>query len=180
MTGQKEYDLVGFGFLLLFLSFFIKAFMNIQIYFEIVSFLVSAQSTKILVYSFGYFIHRFFFLLGLLYFLNIALELPDKRTNVLIGLLLAIATVFSHNTFFVYHLVATVMLSLLFHHFVMNSRKKKTTSSNIVATSFLLLLISQVAFIFIPVTNELYVLGEASQLFGFLLLLINHMVVLNR
>ncbi|MBI5398534.1 hypothetical protein HZB03_03650 [Candidatus Woesearchaeota archaeon] len=180
ITEQKKYHIMAYGFFFLFLALFIKITTNLQIYFEIVSSLTASVPLTFFIYAAGYFLHRFLFLLGLLCLFNIAVDIPDRRANIIIAVLLFVATFFSHSVFLIFHFIAALFLIIIFWHFMHNYQKKKTPASEIVALSFFLLLLSQFFFLFIPVTNELYVLGEVSQFFGFLLLLLNHVVILKK
>ncbi|MBI4739724.1 hypothetical protein HY772_09390 [Candidatus Woesearchaeota archaeon] len=180
VTEQKKYKIMAYGFFFFFLALFIKIAINLQIYFHIISSLTSSFPLTLFLYAAGYFLHRFLFLLGLLYLFNIAVNIPDRRANIVIAVLLFVATFFSNNVFLIFHFVAALFLIIIFWHFMHNCQEKKTPASEIVALSFFLLLLSQFFFLFIPVTNQLYVLGEVSQFFGFLLLLLNHVVIFKK
>jgi hypothetical protein len=131
-----------------------------------------------LFYRGGFFLHMTLMLGGLLLIFLIS----QKSRNRLhrfhevsqIGLFLyfiVLVSVFSNFRYTVFYLTSSVLLSLIVLNYYKNYLNKRTNNALLVMMSFLALLASHLLFVFVFVSNELYVVAEAVQLVGFLLLL---------
>ena len=127
-----------------------------------------------LVLQAGYDVHRFLFLLGLLGVYWIISKSRDNEHRWLFLYMLLIITLFSFNTYYVFHLTASIMLLFITKHFKgVCDRKGSSRNARLNFLAFSLLLISQLVFIFIFLNKAIYVVAEVVQLMGFIVFLIN-------
>ncbi|MFA6072985.1 MAG: hypothetical protein WC758_02655 [Candidatus Woesearchaeota archaeon] len=114
-----------------------------------------------------------FFILYSIYEQNISI----KTTILTLYFMLALA-IFSENAYIFMHLTALILTLMIAHSLWRNCKKNKLKSTMWLATSFLILSISRIFFILANLNPSMYVLGELIQLFGYIILLLIFISVL--
>ncbi|MBI2548252.1 hypothetical protein HYW21_02785 [Candidatus Woesearchaeota archaeon] len=119
----------------------------------------------------GLFLHRFSMLFGYLIILAIVLRIRDQKIFYVLTYFIFITTIFSYNSYFVFHLTSIVLLLVIVGKYYYHYIHEKTQTTLPVAIAFTTLLISQILFILLAYTVTAYAIAEALQLIGFLILL---------
>jgi len=105
-------------------------------------------------------------------------EVSQIALFVYLVVLISIVSNFKH---FVFYLTSAVILGMTVLNYYKNFLNTgKSTNALLVMNSFLFILISQFFFVFVFLSEELYVLGEVLMLMGFLLLLYTYRKVTRR
>lgn len=128
------------------------------------------QSVDLLYYV-GFFFHKLLTLLGLYLIYRI---LQEKKTG--IDLLLAlyiifVSSIFSAGFYYLFHLTALLLLSLIINNYYQLYRKNKSENTLILILAFFMLALSQLIFV-LSILSSLYVFGQVIQLVSYLILLI--------
>jgi len=132
------------------------------------------------IYSMGYFLQRFIFLVGLLALTSLCLKIRNRKTIFMLVFFVFIATWFSNQSYLIFHIIAAFLLIYISLYFYVNYLRKRTFNARLVPMSFFLLLISQLIFIFVIRDLNLYVVGNIFQLAGFVVLLFTYILVLKK
>ncbi|MBD3209036.1 hypothetical protein GF367_01285 [Candidatus Woesearchaeota archaeon] len=183
-SRERTYKYFGLSFLSFAAAFIGKIAMNFALYnpSAVKSTLQQAQpavTQKLLeksnlVLQAGYDAHRFLFLLALLGIYWIVSKSDDLEHRWFFVYLIALASLFSFNAYFIFHITATIMLLFIlkhFHAFCFKRKAPMTTHLNFLA--FSLLFLSQLVFIFVFLNNAIYVVAEVVQLLGFIVFLVS-------
>jgi len=105
-------------------------------------------------------------------------EVSQIALFVYLVVLISVVSNFKH---FVFYLTSAVILGMTVLNYYKNFLNTgKSTNALLVMNSFLFILISQFFFVFVFLSEELYVLGEVLMLMGFLLLLYTYRKVTRR
>ena len=183
-TDQPKYRTMAFAFLLIACSFGLKVLTEIGVRATVAQIGGISTVTQALeigaTLQTGYFAMRFFMLLGLVLLLKLAFNIENNRLLFLLASFAVLATFLSHASYYAFHIAAAVMLGFIAEFFFHNFRKRRTKASGVVLLSFALLFLSQLAFVFTARSAMLYPAGETMQLGGFILLIINHVLLLRR
>jgi len=178
-SEDKRYKYFGFAFFMIAISFLFKILTNITIYFPqteeaIFGFIrvkaqIIEQSTAL--FQIGFLLHRFFMMFGLLSLYYSITTHIKKRQLLLLTYFIAITAIFSRAEYLVFYITTSLFSFFIFLHAFRNHVQKHTQQTLYVAGAFFMLLISQITFIFIYLTTYFYVIAEAFQLLGYLILL---------
>ena len=123
--------------------------------------------------------HMFFVLAGYILLLIVALDIK-KRVSLLI-FIISIASLFvSMNYHFTFLVIILIVISTLLIHFDRNFDRKRTITAGIVWYSFILILFGYLMQLLIFFSNKFYLLGILFNMGGFLLLLLNFILVLRK
>lgn len=181
-SKERVYKYFGLSFLAFSISFIGKIAMNFALYNPnvIKSTMQARELTQQLlaksnlIFHAGYDVHRFLFLIALLgIYWIISKSRDNEHRGLFIYLLLAIS-LFSFNTYYVFHLTAAIMLLFITKHFRSICRRKGAPmNAHLNFLAFALLLLSQIVFIFVFLNKAIYVVAEIVQLLGFIAFLIN-------
>lgn len=134
-----------------------------------------------LIYEIGYFLARYLYILGLLILLIvIVLKIVDRRNIMLFALMSLVLIWLSYYSYYVYHGLAATVLVLIVQHFYNNCNAHKTTTARCVFVSFASLLVAHLTFMAVELYRPAYVLAEGIQLFGFLNLAANFLLIMKR
>lgn len=185
-SRQRSYRYFGFSFLAFAASLTVKIATNFVLYYQaavkhaiadaIVKYNLLQKSTIFL--ETGYDLHRFLFLLGLfgVYWL-ISKSQDNEHRGILIYALFIIA-IFSFSSYYVFHLTAAVLLFYILRHFhALCFRKRARINAQLNFLAFTLVFFSQIAFIFVFLSTTIYVVAEIIQLLGFVVFLINMLLL---
>ncbi len=171
-TMSRAFGLIGGGILA-------KIITNIFIYSSIKT-TMPVQQIDIL-YDIGYLLSRYLYVLGLLLLLvMIVLKIKDRRNITLFALMSLLLIWISYYSYYVFHSLAAVLILFIVQHFYNNCQTSKKTTSKCVFMSFLCLLLAHLTFMAVEFWRPAYVLAEGLQLFGFLSLAANYIMIMRR
>jgi len=183
-TQERKYFFFAAAFYLIAFSFLIKIFaswLSCSGFKEVVLghvTVVQYNMDKIqFIYNLGSFFHRFFMLSALIILIILCLRIRTKKEMLLLFFFVFVSTLFSTQTYFMFHLIATFLLLYISLYFYANYYRKRTKNSFIVALSFALLFVSQLIFIFVLINPKVYVIGEIIQVIGYLCLLLTYLLI---
>lgn len=187
-THERSHKYFAVFFMAFAVSFLAKIATNFVLYYQnsvktaLEPMIVKYQllSKSMFFFQTGYDIHRFLLLIGLLGIYWLVSKSQDNEHRWIISFLLLIITLFSFQTYFVFHLTAAILLGFIVKHFknICDCVKKKTAShARLNLLAFTLLLFSQVVFIFTWLNTGIYVVAEVIQLAGFVTFLINMLLL---
>ena len=101
------------------------------------------------------------------------------KSNVIIILFsFFMITYFSHNSYFVFHLTAMLLLLIVTYHYHLTFRSKKNYNTMLLMISFFMIALSHLLFIFETIQPIYYVVAELFQLFGYFMLLLTFILIL--
>ncbi len=175
-TKEERYRFFSLSFLLIALGFVAKSLTNFGIYEPVemtrqiglvmVSYTASQYSN--LPFVLGFFLYRFFQLLGLSgLFLVLFRYHGRKELLYVIGLFILLVCIYSWSAYFIFHIVALLILLFIFLEYWRMYRKRHKTNTFWIAASFLGILISQLLFIFVFAATTFYAVAETLQLIGY-------------
>lgn len=182
---NKNYLYFAVSFLLMAISFLWKVATDITVFYDIIHtkqvgvFTITYKTIyaeKILFVA-GHFAHYLLMLLGL-YILYVVLNRKSTMNHLLILYFILITTIFSNFSYFIFHLTALVLLMGIAYRYYAVYKKNKRKSTKLLFASFCILALSQLLFMPVKLYVNIYVLAQAVQLLGFLLLLITFILVL--
>ena len=108
----------------------------------------------------------------------------DKKLFIVMLWLILLATWFSLRNYFFFHATAILFMALLFWYYYMACKEtlKKNSKNSITSLRYLMftywfLGLSQLAFIFVFLSLNLYAIAESLQIIAFLLLLFNMVTI---
>jgi hypothetical protein len=122
-------------------------------------------------YYIGFFLHKFFTLLGLYIIFRIPLEKKFGRDFILGLYIIFVSAIFSLGFYYLFHITALILLGLIINNYYEVYGKNKSVNTGILLTAFFMLAFSQIIFI-ISTLNIFYVIGQLVQLVSYLILLI--------
>lgn len=181
-SKERVYKYFGLSFLAFSAAFISKIAMNFALYnvnvvkntMQTTTFTQTLLQKSNLLLQAGYDVHRFLFLISLLGIYWIISKSRDNEHRWLFIYLLLIISLFSFNTYYVFHLTAALMLLFIVRHFRNICQKKDAPmNAHLNFLAFALLLLSQFVFIFVFLNNAIYVVAEIVQLIGFIIFLVN-------
>jgi len=183
-TDQPKYRTMAGAFLLIALSFGLKVLTELGIRTQVaemggIQTLAQVMQVSTALQT-GYFAMRLFMLLGLVLLLKLAFNIENRRLLFLLAFFSVMVTVMSHSSYYAFHIAAALMLGFIVEFLYHNFRKKRSRPAGFVLSSFGMLFLAQLCFVFTAQSAKLYPIGETAQLVGFLLLIINHVLVLRR
>ena len=186
-TSQKRYLALSGAYLLICFSFLIKIVTSLSIYFQIFAqkvgptILVRYSPERIqLLASLGLTSFQLMMLLGFLMIYGVLWGISDKRVIFLLLYLGTMMVLFSDISYYAFHATNIILLAFIVWKLKLNYNEKKTNLSRYVMIGFSLIVISQLFFLFIHLSKELYVFGESFQLLGYALLLFASIKVLRK
>jgi len=173
-TKDNRQKYFGLSFLAISLSYLAKIMTNVVVYRTVQETGPIITITKVVLGTIplltvtGLFMHRILMLAGLSGIYLLLSNCREKNRAVVIAYFILVTTLFSGYAYFVFHMTAALFLMyiVLFYH---DREGKKHCNAITLAFGFLLL--SQIAFVFIFLGAEIYVVGEVLQLLGFIILL---------
>ncbi len=186
ITKDKKHKHFSAFFLMIGIAFLFKIMANFDIYYlevnsiqiaNAVFYFESSHVSEILFYI-GFTAFRFLMMLaffGLLY-----INWKRKDGFLLSTYFIAVIALFSHSSYYIFHITMFVLLLGLFTSHFKRYIKKIPHDKGMLLTplSFFMLLLSQAVFTAIALDLMLYVVGEMFQLAGFCILLYEYFMVI--
>lgn len=120
-----------------------------------------------------------FILAGYILLLLVALK-TKKRVSLLIFIISLVALLVSQNYYVTFLAILAVVIFTLLFHFYRNFNQKRTLNAGIVWYSFLLIFIGCLMEMLMFISNKFYILSNLFNMGGFLLLLVNFVLVLRK
>ncbi|RLJ03125.1 MAG: hypothetical protein DRP11_01645 [Candidatus Aenigmatarchaeota archaeon] len=184
ISGNKKHKYFSLFFLLIGIAFLFKIIANFDIYYvntvsiEIANsiFYFTTSHVSEMLFILGFSIFKFLMLLS---FFGLLYILWDEKPGIfwLSLYFILIITIFSHGTYYIFHLSMTMILAFLLSYYYRNYAEKSSRESFLIMLSFLMLTLSQLAFITIALDMVMYVVGETLQLIGYAILLYHYILV---
>ena len=178
---NKKYYYLAFSFFLICLSFLFKIITNLTVYYDQIGpsskpEIIKTVADTIISYNiFSYLTFAAFALLnllGLYYLYSIYQKEQSKSSIFLIGYFILITTYFSYLNYYIFHITALILLSLITTLYLKKYDINKYKNTKLLAYSFGTIALSQILFIFTTIGRLFYVVGEIVQLGGYALLLL--------
>lgn len=120
--------------------------------------------------------YMFCLLAGYILMLIVAMK-TRKRVSLLIFIISITALLVSMNYYITFNVIMLIILSTLIIHFDDNFTKKRTLNAGIVWYAFLLIFFGQIMHMIIFYSNKFYLLGNLFHISGYMLLLLNFILV---
>ncbi|MBS3174734.1 hypothetical protein J4440_02540 [Candidatus Woesearchaeota archaeon] len=180
LTGKKSYFYLYIVFLLLGLGLVLKSFANLGMYYDLLHKL-GVIDTRLFGYqitALALFTYVLTTLLGYIILVALTLKLQGKRIISLLFLLVFLTILLAKNSFMFFHLISFIIIMFyVMPYFYDNYRKVKTNMAFLVFTCFFLLGASHLLFALVFYSTQFYVSGVILQMVGYLMLLVNLILV---
>lgn len=180
LSKNKQIKLFGFGFLFLSLAYLIE----FLIHFFVISvisenFCDVSQLNNLNYFSLiGSYINILFFMIGLIILVHMTLKKNSVKSISLFSFLTLFILLFGVNVFFVFYVVASLILLYISIYYYKNYLKHKMKKTLLVLIAFVFLFLSHIHFI-LSVNHALfYSIGHFFELIAYLLILLNLIIVL--
>ena len=186
IAKDRKYLYFTLAFFSISVSYLIKAVASWVVFKHIlgkVPNLTAAISTVVSMpnfYSLGYILYVFFIFAGFMILVAIYLRIHSIRTLSLLFILMLILSILSQSKFIAFHVTLFLLLFYIVIHLFKNHIRTKSVSTFLVLYSMLALMVSQIFYFFIIFDKIYYVIGHVLQLIGFLLLLLNMILVFRK
>ncbi len=185
--SQKKYRFFIASFFLLSLSYIFKMLSHIEIIYTqletrhigFFSLTYEAVKTSNLMAVIGILAFRLFTICGLYILYSLYLKKKANTDIILITYLLIISTIFSFGQDYIFSLTAFILLIMITISFYRNYRKTRNAKSRLLVISFATLTVSHLLLVFALNSLAIYLLAEAVQLAGYLILLFTFIKVLS-
>jgi len=184
LTKLRKYLYFTLAFILISVSYLLKSIGDYIVFNSLVGRmpnLVSAIS-KVTplpnLYDIGILAYIFLMFAGFMILVAIFMKIKSIRTVSLLFIFVLILAFLSQSRFIAFHLTLFIMLLYIAVHLLFNHAKKRTFNSFLVLYGMASLMVAQIFFILLMVGPFYYVVGHVVQMFGFLLMLINMLLVL--
>jgi MFS family permease len=182
---NKNYLYLALSFFLISLSFLFKIIMNFKIYYheietQKIGFLTITYNTIEVVdntFIIGFLIYRILTIIGFYILYSLYQEQP-KLTHILILYLIIVLTYFSQSAYYIFHLTLAILLTLIAIAYSKKYLDKKNITTKIFVVSIALIGLSQIFFMLVYFSTQLYVIAEFTQLAGYLGVLTTFIMVL--
>ncbi len=187
LSSNRRYFYLTVAFLSMSAGFFFKLVSNAVVEFFIL-FTDIAKAVPYLrasqIYTGSLILFVFLVLGGYIVLSSLASSVRDKRIIIsflLIALLCAVLVREARSFTFFYFFSFVMLVVYIIPYMYDNYKKQKSTNSYLVFLSFMLLAVSNIFLIFISVKGpNLYAVGNSISLLGYLLLLINLVLVMRK
>lgn len=182
LSNQKQAKYFSIAFLFFSLSYLIKTFFNLAILTKLgenICVVTKIESINLL-YLWGNYINMLFLIVGLITLTYMTFRCYNKQIYLLLIVISVLSVIFSINKMFWFHMLASVLLIFIVGHYFTNFIRHKQVNTFLVLISFIFLFIGHIHFIFAVNHAFFYVIGHFLELFAYLLILINLLLVLKK
>lgn len=170
---SSSFYLIGIGFLIRFIFDFLYETEKLRKSIFLGTFQMD-QVQALLIFA-----YMFALLAGYILLLITAMK-TRKRVSLLIFIISIAALISSMNYFITFTVILIIIISTLLIHFDRNFNRVRTLNAGIVWYSFILILFGYVMQLLIFYSNKFYLLANGFNMLGFLLLLLNFILVLRK
>jgi hypothetical protein len=184
ITKDKKHKYFSVFFLLAGIALVFKILSNFNIYYLDVSsiriansiFYFESSRVSEVLFTIGFTAFRFLIMMAFFGLLSINWKAKPK-VFYLCTYFIAVISVFSYSTYYVFHLTMFAILFGLLNHYKNIYKTSHSSELLFTAIAFFMLLLSQVAFALIIINTAMYVAGEILQLAGFSIMLYQYILV---
>lgn len=170
---SASFYLIGIGFLIRFIFDFLYETEKLRKSIFLGTLDMNVLQTSLI---FGY---MFALLAGYILLLITAMN-TKKRVSLLIFVIAIAALISSMNYYITFTVILIIVISTLLIHFDRNFNRVRTLNAGIVWYSFILILFGYIMQLLIFYSNKFYLLANGFNMAGFLLLLLNFILVLRK
>jgi len=186
LTKLRKYLYFMLAFLLISGSYFLRAVADYTVYSSLIGHIPNITSAITNVapiqtyYSLGILAFMVLSFAGFMMLVALYIGITSYRTVALLFLLAILIAFLSVNKFVAFHATLIIMLLFIVARLSINFGRKKRASSFLVLYGMSCLLAAQLFFFLLSFDVVYYVVGHVVQLFGFILLLLNMIIIFNK
>ena len=179
LSKEAKPKLFGIAFLLISAGYFVQMLMNSIFFFFLKDLIFTPrQAYRILMtYAVSMYGYTFLLLIGLLVLVYMTFSVKKISVFLLLFFMSLMIMMFSVQKLFSFYILASLITLFVVVHFFKNYRKTGTINSLLVFIGFVLILASYLLFIFSTQIHLYYFLGHFSKLVGYLLILVNLLMI---
>ncbi len=181
LTEQRQLAYFGLSFLFIGISYIIESIFNYMTISRLnatICHVIKIKSVALFDLM-GIYTHMFFMTIGLVLLVYMTFKVEEKRPLWLLLIISLIAIFFSWNKLLIFFLLSSTYLLFLVAHFFNNYLRHKTWNTFMIAAAFFVLFISNLHFIFALNAPLFYFAGHILELFAYLLILFNLVMLKN-
>jgi hypothetical protein len=182
VTEKRQLEIFGLSFLLISISYLIQSLFNFLVLSKLDEGVCNAMKipSVALFNTMGVFAHMIFMTGGLVLLGFMTFKTSKIRIFWLMLASTLLAVLLSLNHLYVFYVMTSVFLLFIAWHFIENYSKKKQTKTLLVAIAFVLLLLGRMQFVLALNDPMFYVIGHVLELFAYLFILWNFLLVRKR
>lgn len=180
LTSHRIPGLFGWGFSLIGASYLMWSLLNLSLFSGLndsLDELLRVTGLNLL-YTIEAYIHLILFLSGLIVLTYMTLRVENRRTLVLLFLLVLLSLVFAANTLYIFYSASSVLLAYIIWHYALNYWRRRTTRNLISLLAFIFLFLSTFNLAFALQSGVFYINGHMFGLLAYVLILFNLVWVL--
>lgn len=177
LSNQRQSKLFGVGFILISISYFIRAILTIILFSQLQIQKVIDLSTFNLWSTIGLYVHLIFFLAGLITIFYMTIGVKSKRVYSILFILLIAALLFNPVKITFFNLFSIVFLVYIVIHYLLIYLKNKQLKNIVILIAFTLILLSTIDLIFSVNKGIHYVIADIVSLIAYLIIMINLIVI---
>ena len=182
LTKQRQLKLFGISFLFISLSYFVQSFVNFAIVIKLNEEI--CRIIKVITVNtwntFGIYAYVILFVAGLITLAYMTFKVNNNKIYLLLLMVSVFALLISPNTLYLYHIISSILLTFIVLHYFKNYIKRKQLKTLLVLSAFIFLLFGRVHFILSVNHGLYYILGHFLELFAYLLILTNLLLVIRK
>lgn len=164
-TKQKPILMFSLAFLSIALSYLLQTILNFINFFGL---------GYMHLFDFGeIYIPHIFFMIGLLIFLYVTLNISKIRILLMIFLISLITILISSDKAFAFFILSTIYFIFISWHYLENYLDKEDTNSLLITLSFFILLVSNIDFVLSSRYELFYLVGYILELIAYAMIMIN-------
>lgn len=182
LSKEKKAIWFGTGFLLFSISYFVQSVLNIGILYRLSETVEVVQKASSVV-SLGLtalHIHMILMITGLVILTHISLKEKSFRNFLLLLAVTITPIYFSQNAVFLFFVISSILLAFLALTYLLNYTENRRFNTYLVFSAFTLLFLSNIHFVFSVTDTIFYVIAHYFELFSYLLILTNLILVLKK
>jgi formate hydrogenlyase subunit 3/multisubunit Na+/H+ antiporter MnhD subunit len=182
ISGQRQVKQFGVAFMFISLSYVIQTMFNLFILTEMREQVHSLEDLAeiSLFHTIGGYAYILAMTIGLIVLVYMSMKTRDYRTFLLLAAASALILILSSDTLASYFLLATIFLLFICSEYVRNYLRKRRKETLMVAVAFVFLLLRSIQFLFAAGNQTFYVIGRVLELFAYLLIIANLVIVLRK
>jgi hypothetical protein len=182
LSGQRQSKFFGISFFLISTSYFFQSLSNLAMISSLGENICTAlQITSISTFNaLGIYAHMIFFGLGVVTLTYMTFQVKSTKPYSLLAVIVLLSILFSANQLFLFYLLCSVMLIYICIHYLLNYFKHRKASTLLVLVAFIFLLFGKIHFIFSVNHGNYYVIGHVLGFIGYILILINLILLIRK
>jgi len=174
LSQQKESKYFGISFLLISLSYFVWAFLNLRLVSEIKEGVSALELKDLLVFSTAsIYIYMILAMVGFIILAYTALKIENPSAFLLITLISIAGLILSGNKTAMLSIASSFLLLFIFSRYYLEYRKNHNLRTGLIMIAFFLLFLGNMGFLFVQSNYVYYVVRHILELAAYLLVLIS-------